>query len=426
MPSIGQQAGVEQDGGGGADGGDEAIGGCLAADQIDYRGAAAQVFHTRAARKEERVEGRGRRHLGEGRICVHSNAGAARDVNRISECGDGDLHARPAQQVDWGDRFDLFKTFRQDCENRGHGFHFNPMSDLTHRFFAGKRLLVAGCGYVGGAVARTAVERGMKVIALTRNPHKAKALSADGIFAVVADLADEGWHARVPGTVDYVVNAVSSGGGGVEGYRQSYVEGMRSLLRWAAGSEVKTMVYTSSTSVYPQDGGVEVDESAEVGGVGDERTALLVEAESLLRKSSPATRAYVLRLAGIYGPGRHHVLDQVRVGGALPGVGTHRLNLIHRDDAAGAIWAALGAPKGVPGGTYNVADDGPVAKETLAAWLAKQLGLPTPKFDPALPSRRRRSVPDRVIVNARLKRDLGWQPRYPDYRAGYADILGAL
>ncbi|MFZ9683574.1 MAG: epimerase, partial [Cephaloticoccus sp.] len=100
--------------------------------------------------------------------------------------------------------------------------------------------------------------------------------------------------------------------------------------------------------------------------------------------------------------------------------------LIHRDDAAGAIWAALAAPAEMPGGTYNVADDGPVAKQDMAAWLAAQLGLSAPEFDPALPSRRRRAVPDRVIVNARLKRELGWRPRFGDYRAGYADILGAL
>ncbi|MEZ5413514.1 MAG: NAD-dependent epimerase/dehydratase family protein [Opitutaceae bacterium] len=300
------------------------------------------------------------------------------------------------------------------------------MSDPSHRFFAGKHLFVAGCGYVGGAVARRARQAGLTVTALTRNPDKAAALRSEGIQTIIADLADEAWHPQVPATVDLVLNSVSSGGGGAAGYRHSYYEGMRSLLHWAAQAKVATCVYTSSTSVYPQGDGVTVDENAPLGDPTDENTEWLVGTENLLRESNAVGRSFILRLAGIYGPGRHHVLDQIRAGGALAGSGTHRLNLIHRDDAAEAVRAAFGAPADITSAVYNVADDGPVEKAMLAIWLAAQLGRPAPQFDPKLPSRRRRVVPDRVILNAKIKRELGWQPRHPDYRAGYAEILATL
>ena len=300
------------------------------------------------------------------------------------------------------------------------------MSDSSHRFFAGKQLFVAGCGYVGSEVARQGIRQGLRVTALTRNPTKAAALRAEGIETIVADLADESWHAQLPEKMDFVLNSVSSGGGGVESYRRSYYEGMVSLLQWTDKTKAGTCVYTSSTSVYPQGAGVAVDETAPLGEPADERTQWLIATEDLLRESSAIGRAFILRLAGIYGPGRHHVLDQVRAAGVLPGNGDHRLNLIHRDDAVAAVWAAFGASPEVRGTVYNVADDCPVPKTELAAWLAAQLGRPPPRFDPTLPSRRRRIVPDRVILNAKLKRELGWRPRHAGYRAGYAEILTAL
>jgi len=300
------------------------------------------------------------------------------------------------------------------------------MSETSHRFFAGKHLFVAGCGYVGSEVARRGINQGLRVTTLTRNPAKAAALQAEGIETIVADLADESWHAQLPTEVDFVLNSVSSGGGDVENYRRSYYEGMVSILKWAAKAKVGTFVYTSSTSVYPQGDGATVDETAPLGEPADERTQWLISTENLLRESDTMERAFILRLAGIYGPGRHHVLDQVRAGEALAGSGDYRLNLIHRDDAATAVWVAFGAPSEVRGTVYNVADDCPVPKAELAAWLAAQLGQPSPQFDPTLPSRRRRIVPDRVILNAKIKQELGWRPRYPDFRAGYAGIMSGL
>ena len=290
----------------------------------------------------------------------------------------------------------------------------------------GKRahLVVLGAGYVGAEVVRQGLARGLRVTALTRNEAKAQALAEAGAEVVVADLASEGWHAQLGEGADFVLNCVSSGGGGPEGYRHSYVDGMKSVLAWAAKTSVRTIIYTGSTSVYPQDGGVRVDETA---SVAETRAAgsPLVEAEDLLLAWTGG-RKFVLRLAGIYRPGRHYLLDQLRDGsGEVAGNGEYRLNLIHRDDIAEAVWAAFGAPAGVEDGVFNVSDDGAAPKVEVTAWLAMKQGMPRPRFTGEPAQGRRRVTPDRVIANDKIKRVLGWRPVYPSFREGYAAILGA-
>lgn len=293
--------------------------------------------------------------------------------------------------------------------------------------FTEKRLVIFGCGYVGSAVARAALTAGARVEALTRNPEKAAALRDAGLAnVVVADLATSDWHAEIDGAPDFVVNTVSSGG--PEHYRRSYVDGMRSILEWAgrAPKPVGTFVYTSSTSVYPQGGGATVDETAEAPGATP-NGAIIRESERLLESAPPGAvaRSFILRLAGIYGPGRHHLVDQLREGtSTLGGSGDHRLNLIHRDDIVAAILACLDARPAVPGGIFNVADLAPVPRAEVVGWLAQRLGRPAPAFDGTPTSRRGGApMPDRVISSAKLRRTLGWQPIYPDYRAGFASIL---
>ena len=298
------------------------------------------------------------------------------------------------------------------------------MRGAAHVNISGKRLVVFGCGYVGAEVARQGVARGLRVTALTRNDAKAEALRADGIEVIVADLASETWHAAIAGGADFVLNCVSSGGGGVEGARRSYVGGMNSIIAWARmRGAAGTLIYTGSTSVYPQGEGARVDENAPLATTGSERARILIEAEDRLCANEGAwARWFVLRLAGIYGPGRHHLVEQVRAG-EVAGRGEHRLNLIYRDDIAAAIWAAFAAPSAMANEVFNLADDGAAPKAEITAWLAARLGLPPPRFSGEPTAGRREVTPDRVIVNAKAKAVLGWRPEYPSFREGYEKIL---
>ena len=292
----------------------------------------------------------------------------------------------------------------------------------------GKRLVIFGCGYVGSALAREALVLGARVVALTRNLEQAATLRAGGVEVVVGDLSSGDWHREIGHGPDFAVNCVS-GGDGPEGYRRSYVAGMQSILAWAAAAAepVGTLVYTSSTSVYPQGGGLVVDESAPTGD-GPFNGRVILESESLLRAALPTVigRSFVLRLAGIYGPGRHPLLNQLRAGGqVLTGDPMHRMNLAHRDDIVGAILACLTAPAAIGSSVFNVADGAPAPRAEVGNWLAAQLGVPAPHFETKVGGARRggEPVPDRVISSARIQQTLGWRPHFSDYRSGYADIL---
>jgi nucleoside-diphosphate-sugar epimerase len=288
---------------------------------------------------------------------------------------------------------------------------------------AGRHLVIFGCGYVGAAVARWAIARGLRVTALTRNAASAIVLREVGINSVVADLASRAWHDKLDAAPELAINCVSSGGGGMEAYRHSYLEGMESIADWAtARGVIGTFLYTSSTSVYPQGEGARVNESAPVHAATD-RAQVLIEAEAKVLSSAAAwQRSFILRLAGIYGPGRHHLLEQVRTG-EVAGSGDHHLNLIHRDDIVSAIAACLTARAGIANEIFNVADDGAARKSEIVNWLAAELGLPQPRFSGCPAEGRRAVTPDRVIMNEKLKSVLGWRPRYPTFREGYANLL---
>jgi nucleoside-diphosphate-sugar epimerase len=288
-------------------------------------------------------------------------------------------------------------------------------------------VMIFGCGYVGRALAEYLLGAGVRVGALTRNETKAESLESLGVDEViVAELDDTAWHAQVKKSYQAVVNCVSSAGGGIDGYRKSYVQGQAAILDWARSRNLRCYIYTSSTSVYPQDGGVTVHESTdstEAPATGQ----VLLEAEAMLSGAEGVCQSwYVLRLAGIYGPGRHFLLNQLREGGGeIPGRGDYAMNMIHLDDVVSAIAAALyGA---APSGIYNITDDAPASKARVLSYLAAQLNMSEPVFNPDKISerlkRRGGRMPHRFVSNAKARNVLDWTPKYPSYREGYGSLL---
>jgi nucleoside-diphosphate-sugar epimerase len=306
-------------------------------------------------------------------------------------------------------------------------------------------LTILGCGYVGGALAAVAAASGHPVTAVTRNLASAERLRAiSGVRVVVATLADNDWQAAVGPPSDWVVNCVSAASPDAAGYRASYVDGNRSALAWLAQAADRplTYVYTSSTSVYPQTDGswVAEDDAAPVDD-GPATRCLLRQAEELVLAAPPASAAdrplthrhFVLRLAGIYGPGRHHLLDQVAQGVPVMGGNPDAyLNLIHRDDAVTAILAACRAAPAVRGGVFNIADGNPATKAQIVGWVAAELGVAPPQMDPAAARVRHNpfggsaTAPNRRIAVERARAVLGWQPQFTDFAAGYRPLLAVV
>jgi nucleoside-diphosphate-sugar epimerase len=179
----------------------------------------------------------------------------------------------------------------------------------------------------------------------------------------------------------------------------------------------KWLGYLSSTGVYGDTGGAWVDESAPTG-TGRRTARAEAEAEWL------ALGARVLRLPGIYGPGRS-ALKRVREGTA------HRIDLpgqvfsrIHVDDIAEGCTKALnGAP-----GAYNLADDCPTSNNSVIEEACRLLGRDPPplqSLDQAglSPQARAFYAANRRVSNLKAKRVLGWAPRYPSYREGLRACL---
>jgi nucleoside-diphosphate-sugar epimerase len=132
----------------------------------------------------------------------------------------------------------------------------------------------------------------------------------------------------------------------------------------------------------------------------------------------------ILRLAGIYGPGRGYWFRQYLKNEArIEGDGGRILNMIHRDDVVGAIIAAL--KSGRPGEVYNVVDNEPVTQRAFFHWLSGALAgelPPSVAEDPG--AVRKRGVTNKRVSNERLKMELGYQFKYPTFREGYsAEIM---
>jgi len=288
------------------------------------------------------------------------------------------------------------------------------------------RALIIGPGYVGLALGRELVRRGHKVFGLRRSSDASGELQSAGIRALIGDITRIETLLDLPAQFDWVVNCVSSSRGGEDDYRRTYLQGARNLLAWLERTPPAQFVYTSSTSVYGQDDGSWVDETAPTEPP-TETSRVLLETERVFldaarERSFPAA---VLRVAGIYGPGRGWWFKQFLTGEArLEGEGRRWLNMIHRDDIVGCIIAAL--EKGTPGEIYNAVDDEPVTQRDFFVWLAAKLGKPMP---PAVPEdaeiTRKRGVTNKRISNRKLRSALGYEFKFSTFREGYAAEIDA-
>lgn len=200
---------------------------------------------------------------------------------------------------------------------------------------------------------------------------------------------------------------------GVDPVLAAYADGLRAApARWIG--------YLSSTGVYGDAGGAWVDEAATVGtGRRNART------EADLGWQALDARVHVLRLPGIYGPGRS-ALDRVRNGSAqridMP---AQVFSRVHVDDIAGGVIASFEGPAGV----YNLADDLPCSQNRVIEAACRLLGAAYPPLQTLeqanlSPMALGFYAENRRVANGKAKRLLGWKLRYPDYEAGLAAILG--
>ena len=277
------------------------------------------------------------------------------------------------------------------------------------------RVLIAGCGFVGTALAESLTDAGHQVWGLSRDT----VTLTSGIIPIQADLADPGTLGDLPEHLDYVFYTAGTAAFTEDAYRAAYVTGIQNLLDALRthGISPQRFIFTSSTGVYHQNNGELLDEESPTR---PERFSgqCLLEGEALVLDAP--YQGINVRLGGIYGPGRTRLLDSVRQGTAMCVEGdTAYLNLIHRDDAAGTLLHLMEFP--APDDCYVAVDNEPVEKNALLRWLAQQVGVSEPQVIIAQELRESKRGGHRRFDNARLRKS-GYTFKYPTYKEGYRDL----
>lgn len=277
-------------------------------------------------------------------------------------------------------------------------------------------VLVAGCGWLGTAVARRLVERGDRVTGIRRDPARARALSALGVTPLAIDLAGPRAEARVP-DVDAIVACQSAAGGSAEAYRAAYVDANRALLAAARRSGAR-LVHTGSTGVFGQRDASDVAEDTPPAPEG-ESAEVLVEAERLVAAAAASgVRASLVRLSGLYGPGRTGLVERVRSGALAFGPGDDAwMNFCHLDDAAAFVLAAL--ERAAPGAVHHGSDAHPARRREVVQWIGERLGIAPARKEEGPPGSNRR------VLSAATREALGVTLAYPSFREGLLPLVEA-
>ena len=278
-----------------------------------------------------------------------------------------------------------------------------------------KRLLSLGHGYSAQALAARLVPEGWHIVGTTRSADKMAQIAATGVEPVQwpgSDLAP--LIAEFP-------NILISAGPSPDG--DPVLAQLRDTIACAA-SGIRWLGYLSTTGVYGDRNGGWVDEHTALTP-STSRGQARVAAEAAWQ-AIPDLPLHVFRLAGIYGPGRGP-FAKVRNGTARRIIKQGQVfSRIHVEDIASGLELSLNAPNS--GAIYNMCDDAPAPPEDVIGHAAELLGMPVPPavaFEDAemTPMARSFYAESKRVRNNLIKRELGWVPRYPDYRSGLAALL---
>ena len=293
--------------------------------------------------------------------------------------------------------------------------------------------LIIGCGFLGLRVAREILklDPSAEVVGATRTDRRHPELIAAGVKPILIDVAETTAFDSIelPSQIVHCVGFDRSSG---QSQRSVMVDGMIGLsTRLKRDSWTGRFVHISSTGVYGQTDGSWVDEYSPTEPTTESGRACL-DAELFVGMMGLNARmmelrsrmslglqihSVTIRLVGLYGPGRIIGLGGITRGDPIHGEPERWLNLIHVDDAARAVVAALTIDD--PRELYLACDDRPVKRREYYETLARRLGAPAPRFLPSTAVE-----PDKRVRNTLLREELGVIPKYPDFLAGLDDALG--
>ena len=268
-----------------------------------------------------------------------------------------------------------------------------------------KTISILGCGWLGLPLGTHLATHGYTVRGSTTTPVKVVLLRALGIEPYWVTLAPD---VRASEVLDFfdadvlVLNLPPQRGGGPEAARRfvQQIEAIRTELHY---SPIDFVVFVSSTSVYDDMNGPVTERDAGRPLPPSPVSRALLDAETLLREDTRFDTT-VLRLAGLYGYGRHP--GRFLAGRTDLANGDAPVNLVHRDDVVAVITRII--EDDVRGEVFNVcADEHPRRRDFYPA-AARRLGLAAPTFREGGPTA------FKVVRNDWLKQRLGYAFRHPD------------
>jgi nucleoside-diphosphate-sugar epimerase len=279
-------------------------------------------------------------------------------------------------------------------------------------------LIILGCGYVGSRIARTALAAGRTVRVTSRSTGKLAALGELGADVKYLDA----------GVQKQLTSVMASSAGATVVYSippltdVTPASAIRAALQAAYGGGASCFIYFSSSGLYgaQPDDDAWIDEDSPIA-YDDLPMKNILEVETTIAASTfDRLRTVTLRLAPVYGPGRG-VRQRLRKGDyRILDDGRHAISRIYVDDVARVVFAA--EERAPAKSTYLVADDEPTTQGEYARWLSERMGVAMPPsvnmFEPGAPRVHR----NRRIRNAKLKRELALELKYPTFREGEAAI----
>ena len=269
---------------------------------------------------------------------------------------------------------------------------------------------VAGFGDLGGRLAPVLRARGIGCAGLRR---RVEELPPE-VLPLPADLTDPATlHGLTDLQPEVLLFTPTPIGRGEAGYQAGFAQAARYLAEALSNCPVKHALLVSSTRVYAESTGAWIDESSALSTT-DPCAQAIIDAEKIFLDAFE--QPLILRAGGLYGKGPGHLLKRVAAGQLTPAAPLRYSNRMHRDDLIACIVHAIDG--GCTGHRIlNAVDDAPVPLQELERWLCGALGKDyKPPEEPGEPRSHKR------VSNARL-RDCGVALHYPDYRAGYGDVL---
>ena len=274
--------------------------------------------------------------------------------------------------------------------------------------------VILGCGYVGRQVAQYWLSQGLNVTATTTRAAKVPELEAiqgggqghRHAQGIVLRGNDKVALESLLANQDVLLVSVAAQG---KSYKDAYLETAQTLATVLPNTAVKQVIYTGSFGVYGNHGGHWVTEETAIAPTSENSQFMADAEQCLLNIASDQRQVCVLRLGGIYGPGRElRKIFRRRPGTVMEGDGKDPSNWVHLDDIVGAIdFARTHQLNGI----YNVVQDTILTRRDLLNRVCQVYHLPPVTWNPDLPGRRSHSV---KVSNQKLK-DAGYSFIHSDF-----------